>query len=115
MPAEAAVTGARAACGLALACRHSLLDRLQGGRMLVHAGAEAWARGASGPARSDTTTVYTAAAAVDVLHGVSMLATALVPSHRRHASSSAAIALLFAVADLVVCRTDRPHVVTTVC
>lgn len=115
MSAEAALTGGRAACGLALACRHSVLDRLQGGRMLVQAGAEAWARGASGPARSDTTTVYTAAAAVDALHGVSMLAIAIWPSHRRQASASAAVAFLFAVGDLLVRRADRPHLITTVC
>ncbi|GGB35176.1 hypothetical protein GCM10011492_27300 [Flexivirga endophytica] len=114
MRAEVALTGARAACGLTLACRQSLLDRLQGGRMLLQAGAETWARGASGLARSDTATGYTAAAAIDALHGVSMLAIAIWPSHRRQASASAAVAFLFAVGDLLVRRTDRPHRLTTV-
>lgn len=106
-PGEFALTGARAACGIAVASRHSLLDRLQGGRMVVQAPIEAWARGAlpGDRAKADTTTVYRVAAVVDVLHGLSMLAFAAFPGHRRHAAASAAIALSFAAGDLLLCRT----------
>lgn len=111
-PGEVALTGARAVCGIAVASRHSLLDRLQGGRMVVQAPIEAWARGAlpRDRAKADTATVYQIAAVVDGLHGLSMLAFAAFPSHRRHAVVSAGIALSFAAGDLLLCRMARTSV-----
>jgi hypothetical protein len=108
-PAEAALTGARAACGVVLASRHSLLDRLQGGRMVAQAPVETWLRGGvpQQPAKTDTNTVYRIAAVVDTLHGISMLALAALPGNRRHAAVSAGLALSFAAGDLLVCRTAQ--------
>lgn len=108
-PAEAALTGTRAACGVALVSRHSLLDRLQGGRMVAQAPIEAWSRGAlpGDLAPTDTATVYTIAAAIDLLHGITMLALAALSGNRRHAVASAGIALSFAAGDLLLCRTAQ--------
>jgi len=109
---EVALSALKASCGMAVASRHSLLDRLQGGRMVVQGGVELWCDGVgrSGDTVAERTTIYTVSAAVDGLHGVSMLALAAVPGWRRHAGASAALALLFAAADLMVARAARPPV-----
>ncbi len=109
---EWALTGSRAVCGGVLVCRPTPLDRLQGGRMLAQAGAEAWFRA---PVRRrtphDAPLVYGVAAGVDILHAISMLSLAAARGHRRHALVSAAIASGFAAGDLLIRRSSstRDH------
>lgn len=80
--------------------------------MVLQAGAELWIR-TGYDARSAWAvkgTVYGLAAAVDALHGVSMLALATVsgPGTRRRAALSAALAALFIAGDLLVVRAAEP-------
>lgn len=83
--------------------RTSLLNRLQGARLVAQAGAEVWVR-SKHAAVADAGTVYGIAAVVDASHGVSMLAFATFSAagRRRRAALSAVLAALFTAGDLLV-------------